>query len=121
MKIVWIAVAGVLGTLSRYGLGLLLNKPDFPLGTLVINVLGCLLIGVVFSLFSNRIISDDLRAILATGFLGAFTTYSAFIMESFALTTTKDWARLGAYFFGNLVFGFLAFLIGKTVGARYAI
>jgi fluoride exporter len=89
MKILLIGLAGMVGTLGRYGLSELAARrfgETFPAGTLVVNVLGCFLAGVLFYLLPERFpASQTMRAVLLIGFLGGFTTFSAFGLQTFAL------------------------------------
>ncbi len=84
-----IAAAGALGALSRYAVGGLVQRASggsFPLGTLAVNLIGCLIFGVVAGALENRIgLAPQLRLAVLTGFLGAFTTFSTFAFESAAL------------------------------------
>ena len=84
-----IAVGGALGALSRFalGLGMLRLWPDaFALPTLIINLLGCLAIGILYGLWLNRPeLSPAVQQGLMTGFLGAFTTFSAFSLDAWRL------------------------------------
>lgn len=89
MRYVLIALAGGAGALARYGLeGAVMRNRDtaFPLGTLVVNVSGCFLLGLAFALLTERaLIAPAVRTALTVGFLGAFTTFSTFSLESFRL------------------------------------
>jgi CrcB protein len=89
LQILAIAGGGALGALGRFGLssGLyrLLGR-DFPWGTLAVNVLGSFLMGLLFVLFLDRLAGPpELRSALLVGFLGAFTTFSTFSMETLLL------------------------------------
>ena len=81
-----LACAGGAGALCRYGLGGLVQRlagERFPLGTLVVNLLGCLLFGFVWGWLEGRVgFSPQTRAVVLTGFLGAFTTFSTFAFET---------------------------------------
>ena len=81
-----IAGGGFIGTLLRFLATDFLNKysaPAFPIGTVVINLIGCLLIGILAGFFSERLTSDsNLFLFLAIGCLGGFTAFSAFAIES---------------------------------------
>ncbi len=88
-QIIFLAIAGALGALSRYALGGVVQRvtgASFPYGTLVINIIGCLVIGYIMQLALNtNIISANLRVIITIGFLGAFTTFSTFSYETVKL------------------------------------
>lgn len=84
----WLLVmlGGSLGAASRYGVGLLTARlwgTSFPWGTLVVNMTGCFLIGVLFALADRfRLLTPDIRVLLITGYLGALTTFSSFTLET---------------------------------------
>jgi CrcB protein len=84
-----IALGGALGALARYGVGRGVHAvvgAGFPYGTLLVNVAGCLAIGYLYVELTERsIAAPEVRALLMTGFLGAFTTFSAFSMETLLL------------------------------------
>ena len=82
-----VSVGGALGSLLRYLLTLASRSawPDWPLGTLAVNVLGSLVMGLLFALFLQRPSPEWLRLGLMTGVLGGFTTYSAFSLDTLAL------------------------------------
>jgi len=118
-KIAALGLAGAAGTLSRYGLVRIVQRfytTAIPTGTLAVNVLGCFLFGVVWVLSTERLtISPELRVVLLTGFLGAFTTFSSFLFETDQLLEQSRWllaalnltveigAGLGAYVLGTRV------------------
>ena len=79
LKLLFIALGGAVGTLARYGTVTLLRsaseRNSFPVGTLVVNLLGCLIIGYLHGLFADRwIVREDIRLALFVGFLGRYTT-----------------------------------------------
>lgn len=84
-----IALGGALGAMSRYGVnGLIfpLLGEKFPLGTLVVNVLGSLVMGICYVLIIEKaLLPPEWRNILMVGFLGAFTTFSTFSLDALAL------------------------------------
>lgn len=86
--IVLVAAAGAAGAVTRYlvGLGAVrLLGPQFPFGTLLVNVLGCFLLGLILEVEQNTaLVSHPTRLFLAVGFLGAFTTFSTFGYETFS-------------------------------------
>jgi len=87
-SVLLIAAAGAAGAVSRYLLGLgavRLLGPQFPYGTLLVNVLGCLFLGFLLEVEQNTtLVSQPARLFLAVGFLGAFTTFSTFGYETFS-------------------------------------
>ena len=81
-----VMVGGSLGAASRYGIGLLTARlwgTGFPWGTLVVNLAGCFIIGLLFALADrSRLLTPDVRLLLITGYLGALTTFSSFTLET---------------------------------------
>lgn len=80
--------AGGLGALSRFGLSSLINQAagkhfPFPLGTLTVNMAGCFLFGLVWSLGQRQAWPEPIRLVILAGFLGALTTFSSFIFDLF--------------------------------------
>jgi fluoride exporter len=88
-RLVLIGLAGLLGTLSRYALsGVVARRfgETFPTGTLVVNVIGCFLAGFLFYLLQDRfLINEVVRTAIMIGFLGGFTTFSSFGLQTFTL------------------------------------
>lgn len=84
----WLLVmlGGSLGAASRYGIGLLTARvwgTGFPYGTVVVNLAGCFVIGLLFALADrSRLLTPDVRLLLITGYLGALTTFSSFSVET---------------------------------------
>lgn len=110
-----VALGGAAGAVARYwvsGLVYRLTGPGFPWGTLVVNLLGCFLIGVVVLVLETTIQSGAVRAAVAIGFLGAFTTFSTFSYETLALLQDGEWLRAGAYLGGSVTVGLLAVAAG---------
>jgi CrcB protein len=123
MTRVWlIGLAGALGTLTRYGVGLWAGKSlgtSFPFGTLIVNVVGCFLIAAITHVaLSTELISPTLRLTLTTGFMGGLTTYSSFNLETTRFFQSRDWYP-GFVNFGVTTVGcFLAGLLGFAVARR---
>lgn len=111
-----IAVAGAAGTLSRYGLSTLVSSvlgSDFPWGTFIVNVLGCFLFGFIWSLEEHHLaLGPEARAIILTGFMGAFTTFSTFIFENNQLLSTSQWLHFSMNLFMQIIFGLVALSTG---------
>jgi CrcB protein len=114
-----IAVAGALGALARWGLNGWFTErfPTFPLGTLVINVTGSFLIGVLFVVFVERTAaSATVRLALMTGFLGAYTTFSTFSLETFRLLEEGDMRAALVNVLLSVALGLLAVWLGVVAG-----
>ena len=103
MRLLLLIAAGSAGTLCRYGLSGLVQSglgSRFPLGTLAVNVTGCLVAGLLFGLFESRwALSGEARTIVFIWFLGAFTTFSGFMLETSELARDAQWLSAA----GNLV------------------
>ena len=116
------AVAGgaAVGALLRWGAGLAFNAAwaGFPLGTLLVNCLGGLLIGVAMVWFA-RSPDESLRLLLVTGLLGGFTTFSAFSAESLGLLQRGHWGlallHSAAHLLGALACTALGFVLARAV------
>ncbi|WP_035069482.1 fluoride efflux transporter CrcB [Nitratidesulfovibrio termitidis] len=119
-KIVLLGLAGALGSLSRYGLAGLVQRAapgSFPLGTFVVNILGCLLFGFVWGFCEQRIsLPPDVRTIVLTGFMGAFTTFSTFTFESLGLLEAGQWGAFALYAGGQLLLGLALVWLGLGAG-----
>ena len=119
-RVVWAGVGGCLGAALRYalGLGLARAKGDstFPWETLVINVLGCLAIGVFGTLADSRgLITSAARVFVIAGVLGGFTTYSAFGYETFQLLRNGQAAAALGSVALQLVLGLFAVWAGAAI------
>ena len=113
MTLLAVAAGGALGAVARYLLAVRLYGElgiGFPWGTLGVNALGCALLGVVLGLVEERdAFSPDVRAFLTVGFLGAMTTFSTFIYESWQYMRADDPLKSGLYVVLSLAVGFAAF------------
>jgi fluoride exporter len=121
-RILFIFLAGGLGTLSRYGVGVFAGRTfgtTFPSGTLIVNVVGCFLIAVIAHAAALQVISPTLRLILATGFVGGLTTYSSFNLETTQLLQNRAWysgfLNVGVTALGCFVAGLLGFALARRV------
>jgi CrcB protein len=88
MILLWIGLGGAVGSILRYVIGgavQRLSARGFPVGTLFVNVLGCIIIGVLLQRFMNEEPSGATRAALVVGFCGGFTTFSTFSAETIGL------------------------------------
>jgi CrcB protein len=98
-KLICIAAGGAVGALLRYGLSgwaQRLTPGLFPVGTLTVNVIGCVLIGVLAALFAGpQFVREEYRWVLMVGLLGAFTTFSTYGLETMTLVNDGQFARAG--------------------------
>src|SRR5687767_10256218 len=95
-----IALAGAVGSVARYLLGRAVQRlasAAFPVGTLVVNVIGCVIIGLLARQFLNDETRPVLQASLIVGFCGGFTTFSAFSVETLGLMQAGHWPKAIAY------------------------
>ncbi|MBM3959556.1 MAG: fluoride efflux transporter CrcB [SAR202 cluster bacterium] len=114
-----IGIAGALGALARYGLALVVQRAvgtEFPWGILSVNVLGCLLFGLIYGLAEERgIVRPELRAIALIGFLGAFTTFSTFAFDTLNLVRAERYVLAGANIVLGNALGVVAVLAGLAL------
>jgi CrcB protein len=115
-----ISLGAVLGANARFLVGGWVADrfgSSFPFGTFVINVTGSLLIGIVLTLSTERLVPDWFRPLLAIGFLGSYTTFSTFSYETLSLVQSGAWAA-AAVNVGASVTAALAGVYAGTVLAR---
>lgn len=116
MTILGIAIAGALGALARYGISLAALRwfgSAFPAGTLIVNLVGCLCLGFLAELtLEDPTIAVRTRAIIGTGFLGAFTTFSTFGVETYRAIEAGEWHIAAVNVALNVVVGLLAVSLG---------
>ena len=84
-KFLWVGLGGAIGSIFRYTLSLLPIKSSFPILTLITNLLGAFIIGVVVGLFEKQYLSSQIHLFLKTGLCGGFTTFSTFSLETLTL------------------------------------
>jgi fluoride exporter len=122
LTILYIALGGVAGTLSRYGLeGWIQTRTatGFPLGTLTVNLAGSLLLGFILRLATGTaVISPDVRVGLTIGFCGAFTTMSTFSYESVSLLNDGDYVRAAVYMSGTILGCVVAVVLGTALANK---
>jgi len=120
LKWVYLAVGGVAGTFSRYWLAGAVYKKlgtSFPSGTLVVNLSGCLLIGFFNSLAEDKLLLGPTeRLLLITGFCGAYTTFSTFILETSHLAADGEFLYSLVNVVLSVAAGFVLFRLGAWVG-----
>jgi CrcB protein len=119
----WIALGGILGSLARFVIQYFVNPDDgigFPVGTLVINVLGCLVIGMVVPVLAGHPREEHLRPFVVTGVLGGFTTFSAFALETGLMLDAGQLVSAALYCALTLALGLLAVPLGARITRRWA-
>jgi CrcB protein len=117
--VLWIGLAGFFGSMARYGVSGLVSRVNetFPWGTFVVNVSGSFLLGLLVAMFSHRfVVHPDLRVALTVGFLGAYTTFSTFALETFEFGETHSPGLALLNVGVSLVAGLGAVWIGTTMG-----
>lgn len=118
-RILFIGLAGFAGTLGRYALSVYFARrfgDTFPTGTLVVNVVGCFLAGLLFYLLQERAASQTMQAIVMIGVLGGFTTFSSFGLQTFTLLRDGQiWLAMINVLASN-VLGLLMVFAGYALG-----
>ncbi len=119
-KLLWLSVAGACGTVSRFAVYELAAKTKtahFPLGTFTVNIIGSFLFGLIYILAQRRMgINQEMRAILLTGFMGAFTTFSTFAFDTAKLLKSAQYVMAFGNMFGQTALGVAALAAGVVLG-----
>ncbi len=125
MAVFLVALGGALGALARWGINLAFgDRPatGFPWATSLINISGCFVIGLFLTLSAGRFKLDPAWTLLvATGFCGAFTTFSTFAYETQVLVANGAWPRALLYVLVSNGLGFAAVLAGVWLGKAGAV
>lgn len=119
-----IGTGGFIGSVLRYLLSSYVQQLSkgfqFPFGTLVVNVVGCVLMGLLAELADQRsLISDETRGLLIVGILGGFTTFSAFGNETMNLLRTGELWQAGANVVGHIVLSLVAVWLGHSAASWF--
>jgi CrcB protein len=116
LRLTLIAIFGAIGTLARYGLqGVVQVRTGgaFPYGTLIVNLTGCFLLGLIGQFTMNRlVISPDWRMAIAVGFFGGYTTFSSFGWETAKMLEDGEWLRAATYVAASVVAGLFLSVAG---------
>lgn len=119
-KFLWISIGAIAGANLRYWVGgWAVDRfgVSFPYGTLLINISGSLILGVILGMVSSHYVIDPrLRLLLTIGFLGSFTTFSTFTYESVALLQQGQWWLGFINLIGSSILGGLAAILGLWIG-----
>ena len=112
--IIYVALGGALGSVLRYFIGKVFTS-TFPIGTLIVNVIGCLMIGYFYGMFSKNgcTLSSEMRALLTVGICGGFTTFSTFMNDCNRLVSLGDYLHTGLYLSLSIILGFIAVYLGQ--------
>src|SRR3954465_8031874 len=123
MDYLWVGVGGFVGANARYILGnWIVGRlgPGFPAHTLIINVSGSFLIGVILTLLTERLEVDPAwRLLLVVGFLGGYTTFSSYSFEALGLLRGGDWVAAAGYMLGSNVLGLVACAAGVVLARAW--
>jgi CrcB protein len=118
-QLLLVGMGGGIGSMLRWGISLLFSKTSsffFPVATLIVNLLGCLLIGILIGLsLKNHWMDVSMKLVLITGFCGGFTTFSAFSLENLQMYQAGNYAGLILYTLISLIIGFVAVWIGLMI------
>lgn len=118
-KLVLIGVGGLLGTLCRYGLSTWADEraqSSFPWGTLLVNLVGCFVAGFLFPLLDAAGVSTEVRLAVFAGFLGGFTTFSAYGLQTLVLATGGMMSLAMLNVVASNVAGLFMVWVGHRVG-----
>jgi CrcB protein len=114
-----IALGGALGALARYQLSLAIQTRvplGFPWGTFVVNVSGCLVMGIATTLLADRlVVHPNWRFLVPIGFIGAYTTFSTFEFETFRAVADGAWLVGGLNVVASVVAGYVALWLGVVL------
>jgi len=120
-------LGGGIGSLARWQVGLAIHRRyggPFPLGTLVINVSGSFIIGLLCTLLGIGLrgqVDDEVTALVLTGLLGGYTTFSSYELETLELLQARRRAMAAGYWVGSVAAGLAAAFLGRLVGDALAL
>jgi CrcB protein len=119
-KLLYLGLAGAAGTLARFWLSGVIQKnvpTEFPFGTVVVNLAGCLFFGLLWAILESRLsLSGQMRIVIFLGFFGAFTTFSTFAFETSQLLDESQWLWAAGNILLQNTLGIVAMITGLTIG-----
>jgi CrcB protein len=114
-----IALGGALGAIARYQFASMIQAripAGFPWGTFIVNISGCLVMGIVTTLLTERLVAHpNWRFLIPIGFIGAYTTFSTFELETFRAVNEGAWLTGGVNVVGSVLAGYLALWLGVVL------
>ncbi len=118
LTLAWVALGGAVGSVARYGVGVLVKTllpgHTWPVATFGVNLLGAFAIGVLFVLLERQMVPEFARYLLVVGLLGGFTTFSTFSLELMHLASRGAWGHA----LGYALLSVLSCLLGAVAGAQ---
>ena len=118
-----IAIGGAAGAIARYQVAAIVQARipvGFPLGTFVVNVSGCLVMGIVMTLLTDRlVVHPNWRFLIPIGFIGAYTTFSTFELETFRAITEGSWIMGAGNVVASVVVGYIALWAGVLAARAF--
>lgn len=119
--IIAVALGSALGGVTRFLTREYLPKlfpVDFPIGTLTVNLVGCLVAGFLFTYWQDHQVSQTTKAAIFIGFLGALTTFSSFSLDTLVMVQEQEMAKAGFNIALNLLLSLFAVFFGAWIGGR---
>jgi fluoride exporter len=114
-----IGLGGAMGAIARYQVAAMIQArvpAGFPWGTFVVNITGCLVMGVATALLTDRlVVHPNWRFLIPIGFIGAYTTFSTFEMETFRAISEGAWLVGGINVVSSVVAGYAALWLGVVL------